>query len=331
MNWASKKVLVTGAGGFIGSHLVELVVQRGANVRALVRYNSRGTFGWLHDLAPDVYRLLDIVCGDLRDADTILRAVKGCDVVFHLGAMISIPYSYVNPTEAVAINVDGTLNVLNACRFHGVERLVHTSTSETYGTAQYVPIDEQHPLQGQSPYSASKIGADKLAESFFRSFDLPVTTVRPFNTYGPRQSARALIPTIMVQLLTRSEINLGSLLPTRDFTFVTDTAEGMLRAAEVPAAAGRLINLGSGNEISVADLAAMIIHLSGKQVKIGQQKERVRPAKSEVDRLLSDNTLARELLGWQPTIGLKEGLSRTLGWVQTHLSDYQRAMDGYVI
>lgn len=331
MNWSGKKVLVTGAGGFIGSHLADMLVRQGAQVRALVRYNSRGTYGWLHDLESEVYRSVEVVQGDLRDADRMLAVVAERDYVFHLGAMIAIPYSYVSPSEAVAVNVTGTLNILNACRSHDVTRLVHTSTSETYGTAQYVPIDEKHPMQGQSPYSASKIGADKLVESYFRSFDLPVVTVRPFNTYGPRQSARALIPTILVQLLTRGDVQLGSMTPTRDFTFVTDTAAGMVRLAEVDEAVGQTVNLGNMQEISVGELVALISGLTGKEIKVTQQEIRIRPEKSEVNRLLADNRLARELLGWEPKVGLKEGLTRTLEWMRSHLGEYHRAQTEYVI
>jgi len=331
MNWTGKRVLVTGAGGFIGSHLVELLVGRSARVRTFVRYNSRGSFGWLANLDSEVFGAVEVVQGDLRDADTVMRAVRGCDVVFHLGAMISIPYSYANPSEAVAVNVNGTLNVLNACRLLGAEKIVHTSTSETYGTARYVPIDEKHELHGQSPYSASKIGADMLAESFCRSFDLPVAIIRPFNTYGPRQSARALIPTVMIQLLTRSELSLGSLTPTRDFTYVTDTALGMLRAAEVAETSGKVINLGSGSEINVADLVALIGRVTGRTAEIRQQMERIRPEKSEVNRLLSDNRLARNVMGWQPTVSLEQGLLQTFEWLRAHLADYQRAATGYVI
>jgi NAD dependent epimerase/dehydratase len=331
VKWEGRKVLVTGAGGFIGSHLVEMLARRGAKVRALVRYNSQGTFGWLRDIASDLSGAINIVQGDLRDADAVLRAVDGCEVVFHLGAMISIPYSYVNPTEVAVVNVNGTLNVLNACRQTGVVRLVHTSTSEIYGSAQYVPIDEKHPVHGQSPYSASKIAADKLAESYHRAFDLPVVTVRPFNTYGPRQSARALIPTVMVQLLSGSTIKLGLLTPTRDFTFVTDTAEGMIRAAECSEAVGREINLGSGREISVGDLVSLIVRISGKHVDVEQRPERVRPVKSEVDRLLSNNSQARELLGWQPRVGFEQGMLETYSWLRNHHSEYQRAAAEYVI
>jgi dTDP-glucose 4,6-dehydratase len=259
-----------------------------------------------------------------------LRAVDGCEVVFHLGAMISIPYSYVNPTEVAVVNMNGTLNVLNACRQTGIARLVHTSTSEIYGSAQYVPIDENHPVHGQSPYSASKISADKLAESYHRAFGLPVVTVRPFNTYGPRQSARALIPTVMVQLLSGSTIKLGLLTPTRDFTFVTDTAEGMIMAAE-STATGCEINLGSGKEISVGDLVSKIVGISGKNIQIEQQSERVRPEKSEVNRLLSNNMKARQVLGWEPHVGLEDGLRQTYDWLAVHLSEYQRAVAGYVI
>jgi NAD dependent epimerase/dehydratase len=331
MKWSSKRTLVTGAGGFIGSHLVERLVRNGASVRALVKYSGRGNVGWLDDLEPETLRSIEIVSGDLRDADVVLRAVQSCEVVFHLGAMISIPYSYLNPTETAAVNFMGTLNILNACRTVGVSKLIHTSTSETYGTARYVPIDEQHPLQAQSPYSAAKIGADKLAESFFRSFDLPVATVRPFNTYGPRQSARGVIPTIVVQLLSGSMVKLGSLAPTRDFTFVEDTTQGMLRAAEVSASIGRVINLGSGSEISVGDLARLIIRLSGKTGEVEQQLDRIRPEKSEVERLLADNTLAREILGWKPTVTLEDGLLRTIQWVGQRMGNYRRAQSGYVI
>jgi NAD dependent epimerase/dehydratase len=332
MNWTGRKVLVTGAGGFIGSHLVELLARRGAKVRALVRYNSRGSFGWLHDVAPELYRSIEVMQGDLRDADAVLRAMDGCEIVFHLGAMISIPYSYVNPTEVTLVNVNGTLNVLNACRQAGISRLVHTSTSETYGTARYVPIDEKHPVQAQSPYSASKIAADRLAESYYKTFDLPVVTIRPFNTYGPRQSARALIPTVMAQLLFGSQvIKLGSLTPTRDFTFVDDTAEGMIKAAEADGVLGREINLGSGKEISVGDLVKLIVKISGKNAEVEQRQERVRPAKSEVDRLLSSNMLGRELLNWQPQIGFEDGLRKTYDWLGNHAPEYQRALSDYVI
>jgi NAD dependent epimerase/dehydratase len=331
VNWTGKKVLITGAGGFIGSHLTELMIRQGADVRAFVRYGSRGSFGWLQDLPKDIYKSMQIVQGDLRDADSVLHAVKDRAVVLHLGAMIAIPYSYVNPTEAAAVNVTGTLNVLNACRLFGIERLVHTSTSETYGTAQYVPIDEKHPLQGQSPYSASKIGADKLAESFYRSFDVPVTTIRPFNTFGPRQSARAVIPTVIVQALAGQKIKLGSLTPTRDFTYVEDTARGMMLAAESDAALGTVTNLGNMKEITVADLVKLIVKLVGGSAEVEQQEERVRPKKSEVERLLADNRRAKEILGWEPQVSLEDGLRRTIEWLRNNEADYRRAQTEYVI
>ena len=251
MNWNNKKVLVTGAGGFIASHLVERLVGEGAQVRAFVRYNSRNDVGMLRTVSPDVFSQLEIMRGDLRDIEAVRNAVRDSDTVFHLGALIAIPYSYVNPREVIDVNIMGTMNVLMAARDFGVRRVVHTSTSEVYGTAQYVPIDEAHPLQGQSPYSASKIGADKIAESFYRSFDVPVVTLRPFNTYGPRQSTRAVIPTIITQALTQDEVKLGSLEPSRDFTFVTDTANGFLRVAEADNVLGEEINLGNDNTIRI--------------------------------------------------------------------------------
>lgn len=331
MNWTGKKVLVTGAGGFIGSHLTDMLARRGADVRAYVRYGSRGSFGWLEDLDKEVYRSLELVQGDLRDADSVMRAVKGSEVIFHLGAMIAIPYSYVNPAEAAQVNVNGTLNVLNAARLFGIEKMVHTSTSETYGTAQYVPIDEKHPLQGQSPYSASKIGADKLAEAFFRSFDLPVAIIRPFNTFGPRQSARAVIPTVIVQALTGTKTRLGSLTPTRDFTFVEDTARGMICAAEAPEVVGTVTNLGNMKEIAIGDLVTLIARLVGKPLEIEQQNSRVRPEKSEVERLLADNSRAREVLKWTPQVSLEDGLRTTIDWLREHLAEYRRAQTEYVI
>ena len=261
MDWQGRQVLVTGAGGFIGSHLTERLVAEGARVRAFVRYNSRGDVGGLRLLPADIYSQLEIIAGDLRDAEAIRAAAKGVDTIFHLGALISIPYSYIHPREVVETNVMGTLNVLMAARDLDVRRVVHASTSEVYGTAQYVPIDEAHPLQGQSPYSASKIGADKIAESFYRAFNLPVATLRPFNTYGPRQSARAIIPTIITQALTRDEVRLGNLTPSRDFTFVADTVEGFLRIASVEAAMGQEINLGVGATITIGELAHKIFAL----------------------------------------------------------------------
>lgn len=321
--WTGKRALVTGAGGFIGSQLTESLVRDGAQVRAFVRYNSRGDAGLLRQLPQDVADELEIVAGDLRDTAAVDAAVAGVDVVFHLGAIISIPYSYKHPMETAETNFMGTLNVLLACRAHEVGRLVHTSTSEVYGTAQFTPMDEAHPLQGQSPYSASKIGADKLVESFYRSYNLPAVTVRPFNTYGPRQSARAVIPTIITQALTSDCIRLGNLEARRDFTYVRDTVNGFLRAAAAPAVLGQEINLGTGADISVGELAAEIVRQVGRPVEIASESERMRPEKSEVQRLLSDNSLAREALGWQPTYSLEDGLRETIAWIGDHLDFYR--------
>lgn len=320
---AGKSVLVTGAGGFIGSHLVETLVRNDARVKAFVRYNSRGDPGLLSMLSPEIFGKLEIIAGDLRDLPALLSASRDVETVFHLGALIAIPYSYKHPAEVVESNVLGTMNVLVAGRDNGVARIVHTSTSEVYGTALKVPIDESHPLQGQSPYSASKIGADKLAESFYCAYDLPVVTLRPFNTYGPRQSTRAIIPTIITQVLTKDIINLGNLEARRDFTYVSDTVEGFIRAAMTPGIEGETINLGAGNEIRIIDLVEEIISLTGKHVEIHVDSERLRPHKSEVQRLLSDNSLAKERLGWAPQVGLREGLSQTVEWISAHLHLYR--------
>ena len=320
---SKKHVLVTGAGGFIGSHLVEALVVQGASVRAFVRYNSRGDPGLLRLLPPEVFSRIELIPGDLRDPQAVRLAVDGCQVVFHLGALISIPYSYLHPLEVAEANIIGTLNVLAACRNLGVQRLIHTSTSEVYGTARQVPISEEHPLQGQSPYSASKIGADKMVESFYCTYNLPVVTVRPFNTYGPRQSARAVIPTIITQALTRSTIRLGSLDTTRDFTFVDDTVAGFILAAGTAGVEGSVYNLGVGEEIRIGDLARMVIRKIGRPVKIVVDPERLRPEKSEVLRLISDNRLAREQLGWQPGVPLDQGLDRTIDWISRNIERYQ--------
>lgn len=317
-----KRVLVTGAGGFIGSQLVESLVLGGANVRAFVRYNSRGDSGLLRQLPIDVVRELDVVAGDLRDTAAVDRAVRDIDLVFHLGAIISIPYSYKHPMETAETNFMGTLNVLLACLSHNVERLIHTSTSEVYGTAQFTPMDESHPLQGQSPYSASKIGADKLVESFYRSYNLPAVTVRPFNTYGPRQSARAVIPTIITQTLTAERIYLGNLDTRRDFTYVRDTVNGFICAAEAEGVLGQELNLGTGTDISIGELARQIIRLVGRPVEIVTESERMRPEKSEVMRLLSDNGLARRVLDWEPAYSLEEGLRETIAWIGEHMDFY---------
>jgi len=319
-------VLVTGAGGFIASHLVERLVNERAHVRAFVRYNSRGDLGLLKMLEIKALSKVEIISGDLRDLPTVQEAMRGVSHVFHLGALISIPYSYIHPAEVVETNVIGTLNVLLAGQSGKVTRIVHTSSSEVYGTALHVPIDETHPLQGQSPYSASKIGADKLTESFYRSFSLPVVTLRPFNTYGPRQSARAVVPAIITQALTQSTIRLGNLDAWRDLTYISDTVEGFLRAADTPGVEGEVFNLGMGAEIRIGDLAQLVTKLIGKPVRIVIDPQRLRPEKSEVQRLLSDNRLARERLGWIPKINLEEGLSRTIEWVRKNLGHYKVGM-----
>ncbi len=322
-DWKDRQVLVTGAGGFIASHLVEALLAQGAHLRAFVRYNSRGDPGMLALLPPKAFQQLEVVAGDLRDLSAVQSAMRGVSIVFHLGALIAIPYSYRHPVEVVETNVLGTLNVLLAGKEHNLDRLVHTSTSEVYGTALRVPIDETHPLQGQSPYSASKIGADKLAESFFRSFDLPVVTVRPFNTYGPRQSARAVIPTIITQALTQDVVRLGNLEARRDLTYVSDTVMGFLKAAETPGVEGETFNLGFGREVRIGELAEMILAQVGRSVRIEVDTERFRPEKSEVQRLLSDNHLACQRLGWEPSISLQDGLQQTIVWIRQHLDFYR--------
>ncbi|MER7759061.1 GDP-mannose 4,6-dehydratase [Streptomyces sp. NPDC097619] len=322
-SWAGRTVLVTGAEGFIGSTLVDLLVARGARVRAFVHYKPYAEKGhlarYLDPTGPGA-GAVEMYAGDVRDAGRVSDAVEGCDTVFHLAALIGIPYSYASPGAYVQTNVVGTENIAEAARRHGVRRLVHTSTSEVYGTARTVPIAEDHPLQPQSPYSASKIGADMTALSFHAAFGLPVTVVRPFNTYGPRQSARAVIPTILAQLHAGAEeVRLGSLTPTRDFTYVTDTAEGFLAVADCDRAVGETVNLGSGREISVGDLAAALIAASGRRARVVTDPDRLRPAASEVERLLSDNSRVREWAGWQPRVPLVEGLRRTSDWVAEHL------------
>ena len=323
MNWNGKKVLVTGAGGFIASHLVERLVSEGAQVRVFVRYNSRNDVGMLKLIPADVFSQLEVKYGDLRDVEAVRNAVKSMDTVFHLGALIAIPYSYVNPREVFDVNVMGTMNVMMAARDFDVRRVVHTSTSEVYGTAQYVPIDEAHPLQGQSPYSASKIGADKIAESFYRSFEVPVVTLRPFNTYGPRQSARAVIPTIITQALTSDEVKLGSLEPSRDFTFVVDTANGFLRVAEADNVAGEEINLGNDNTIRIGNLVEKICGIIGKNPKVVLDAQRIRPSKSEVMKLWASNEKAKRMIGWEPRISLDEGLRATIEWISAHIDLYR--------
>jgi len=318
-------VLVTGAGGFIGSHLVEHLVKRGARVRAFVRYTSQGDIGLLRYAPPELRETIEIVRGDLRDASAVLKAMNGCAYVFHLGALIAIPYSYVHPREVIDTNVIGTLNVLEAARLAKPVRIIHTSTSEVYGTAKFVPISEEHPLQGQSPYSASKIGADKIVESYHRSFDVPAVTIRPFNTFGPRQSTRAVIPTIITQALTRSEIKLGALSPARDFTFVTDTVRGFVCTAEAEDVLGREINLGTNNEISIGDLAKLIARLLDRSISVVCEDERLRPAHSEVERLHADNSLAMKLTAWRPEVSLEAGLRQTIDWIRQNAAMYEVA------
>lgn len=317
MDLSGKKVLVTGGAGFIGSHLVEGLLERECDVRVLVHYNSIGSWGHLETLDDSQLARLEVVPGDVCDPSLTEEAVEGRDVVFHLAALIAIPYSYRAPHSYVATNITGTLNVLEACRRKRVGRVVHTSTSETFGTALYTPIDEKHPLQGQSPYSASKIAADKMAEAFHRSFDVPVATLRPFNTFGPRQSARAIIPTIITQALHGDRIRLGSLSPVRDLTFVEDTVAAFMAIAECDGALGRVVNSGNGHGISIGDLAARILRLMKREsdCRIVKEEARVRPDRSEVFELICDNTLARDLLGWEPSVGLDEGIERTIEYV----------------
>jgi NAD dependent epimerase/dehydratase len=325
MDLSGARVLVTGAGGFVGSHLTESLLEAGLDVRAMVHYNSLGTWAHLDELERAKSERLDVIAGDIADPFMVSQAVEGCDVVFHLAALIAIPFSYRAPHSYVATNVVGTLNVLEACRRHAVSRLVHTSTSETYGTAQYTPIDERHPLQGQSPYSASKISADKLVEAYHRSFDLPAATLRPFNTFGPRQSARAVIPTVITQALQGDRVSLGSLTPVRDLTFVADTVAGFKAVAECDEAIGQVINVGNGRGISIGDLAARILRLLGREesCRIAQDDARVRPEKSEVFELICDNTRAKDMLGWRPTVSLDDGIAKTVSYVEDNLDRFK--------
>jgi NAD dependent epimerase/dehydratase len=319
MKLQGKKILVTGADGFIGSHLTEHLVKAGADVRAFVCYNSFNSWGWLDEADDRIKQALDVFSGDIRDPHGVRAAMQGCDVVLHLAALIAIPYSYHSPDTYIDTNVKGTLNVVQAARDLGIQRVVHTSTSEVYGTARFVPITEDHPLQGQSPYSASKIGADQIATSFFLSFATPVAVIRPFNTYGPRQSARAVIPTIITQIASGArQIKLGAVHPTRDFNYVQDTVRGFVAVAECDAALGQVVNIGSNFEVSIGDTARLIAQLMGRDVEFMSDEQRMRPAGSEVERLWADNTRARELAGWQPEYGgmdgLKRGLAQTIEW-----------------
>lgn len=331
-----KKILVTGGGGFIGSHLTESLVRKGYNVRAFVHYNSFNSWGWLDHSDEDIKKSLDIFAGDIRDPHGLKTAMAGCDTVFHLAALIGIPYSYHSPDTYVDTNVKGTLNVVQAARELGVERVIHTSTSEVYGTALFVPITEEHPLQGQSPYSASKIGADMIAMSFYYAFKVPVSMVRPFNTYGPRQSTRAVIPTIITQIAEGAKkIKLGSLHPTRDFNYVDDTVRGFVSVAESKQSIGEVINIGSNYEVSIGETANQIIELMDAEIEIESEHERVRPDKSEVERLWADNSKAIKLTGWQPEYagldGFRRGLLKTIDWYKNPENFRQFKSTGYII
>ena len=307
------KILITGADGFIGSHLTEALVSEGHDVKAFVLYNSFNSWGWLDKCADDIKGKFEVFSGDVRDTNGVREAVKGCDAVIHLAALIAIPYSYHSPETYIDTNIKGTLNILQAAREFNIHRLIHTSTSEVYGTAKFVPITEEHPLQGQSPYSASKIGADQLANSFFTSFDLPVVTVRPFNTYGPRQSARAVIPTIITQIANgKNEIKLGAISPTRDFNYIKDTVDGFIAALNSKNGLGEVINLGSNYEVSIGETAEIIAEVMNAEIKIINDKQRLRPKESEVERLWADNSKAKDLFGWEPKYGNREGLSKGL-------------------
>jgi NAD dependent epimerase/dehydratase len=330
------KVLLTGADGFIGSHLAEELVRDGHEVRAIVIYNSLDSRGWLDTVPADVVSQMEIIPGDIRDPALMMSSVAGRDAVLHLAALIAIPYSYVAPDLYVQTNVQGTLNLLNASRTAGVSRFIHTSTSEVYGTARYVPMDEAHPLQGQSPYSATKIGADQMVNSFYTSFQLPTITIRPFNTFGPRQSARAVIPTIISQIAAgKKSIQLGALSPTRDFTYVSDTAKGFTAALRSDAGVGETINLGAGFEVSISDTFAAIAEVMGSDAVATEDPQRIRPENSEVERLFSNNAKAKELLGWQPELagldGFRTGLARTAEWFQDPANLARYRTDAYTV
>jgi NAD dependent epimerase/dehydratase len=335
MEIKDKRVLVTGAGGFIGSHLTETLVRLGARVRAFVHYNSRNDWGMLEFLPRDILAGAEVMAGDVQDPFFVRRAVKGCNIVFHLAALIGIPYSYLAPKQYARVNVEGTLNILQACLDEEVEKVIHTSTSEVYGTARYVPMDEGHPISPQSPYAASKAAADRFAQSYYLSFGLPVVIIRPFNTFGPRQSARAVIPTIICQALwsrescstgqapERQAVKLGSLEPVRDLTYVKDTVDGFLQAAAAPDCAGDVFNIGTSQGVSVGELVKTVSGIINKELYVETEKERIRPEKSEVMELICDYSKAREVIGWEPRYSLERGLTETIEWVESHLSRYK--------
>jgi len=322
MNWKKAKVLVTGAGGFIGSHLSEYLVNLGARITVLLKYNPNDYLGHLKFLKKNMLSEIEQILGDIRDPELIKKIVKGKDIILHLGALVGIPYSFINPREVFEVNAEGTLNILLAARDQGVNKIVTTSTSEVYGTALYTPIDENHPLQAQSPYSASKIAADKIAESFYKTYDLPVAIIRPFNAYGPRQSDRAIIPTIIIQALKKSTINIGSIRPRRDLSYVSDTVNGFIKIAESKKSVGQVINIGLGKDISIGELIKMIISIMGKEIKVISTEKRKRPKKSEVMRLLCDNRKAKKIVGWVPKVSLEEGLSMTIEWMKNNTDYY---------
>jgi NAD dependent epimerase/dehydratase len=324
-----RSVLVTGAGGFIGGHLTAALVRAGANVRAFLRYNSRNDRGTLDWFGGEISAAVELVFGDLRDVESVSRAIQGTELVFHLGAQIAIPYSYVNPRDFFETNVLGSLNVAQAALEHQVKHVLHVSTSEVYGSARTIPITEEHPLEAQSPYSASKIGADKLMDSFHRTYGLSVTVLRPFNTYGPHQSARAIIPTVITQALASNVVRLGALEPRRDLTFVSDTVAGMIAAVSSPSTVGRTIQLGTGDDVSVGEIVTLVGELVGKQLEVQREEQRVRPQQSEVERLVSDPRLARELTGWEPSVTLSDGLAQTIEWIGANTHRY--TIDQYVI
>ena len=322
MNWKKAKVLVTGANGFIGSHLSEHLVNSGAKITVLLEYNPNNYLGHLKFLQKNMLSEMEQILGDIRDPELIKKIVKGKDTIFHLGALVSIPYSFINPREVFEVNAEGTLNILLAARDQEVNKIVTTSTSEVYGTALYTPIDENHPLQAQSPYAASKIAADKIAESFYKTYNLPVAIIRPFNTYGPRQSDRAIIPTIIIQALKKSTINIGSTTPRRDLSYVSDTVNGFIKIAESKKSIGQVINIGLGKDISIGELIKMIISIMDKEVKIISTEKRKRPKKSEVMRLLCDNRKAKKIVNWTPKVSLKEGLNMTIEWIKNNADYY---------